>query len=191
LAVPLLNLSVRGIDSLVQIARESPALARFRIEWAPLSSNLAHMAAWIVFFGAMTAMGKTDGKHTGDSLPFWEQACAHDRANACSRLIQLETTYCGDNSAWACNELGVHFRRGVAVAPDSELARGYLARACEIRFQAACVNLLDPDGLNRSDPRPLDLRLLLREAGQNLMEMSEPGLYARACDHDWAFACSR
>ena len=191
LAVPLLNLSVRGIDSLVQIARESPALARLRIEWAPLTSNLAHMAAWIVFFAAMTAMGKTDGKHTGDSLPFWEQACAHDRANACSRLIQLETTYCGDNSAWACNELGVHFRRGVAVAPDSELARGYLARACEIRFQAACVNLLDPDGLNRSDPRPLDLRLLLREAGQNLMEMSEPGLYARACDHDWAFACSR
>ncbi|HBD96831.1 MAG TPA: hypothetical protein DC060_01385 [Gemmatimonadetes bacterium] len=189
--MPLLNLSVRGIDSLVQIARESPALARLRIEWAPLTSNLAHMAAWIVFFGAMTAMGKTDGKHTGDSLPFWEQACAHDRANACSRLIQLETTYCGDNSAWACNELGVHFRRGVAVAPDSELARGYLARACEIRFQAACVNLLDPDGLNRSDPRPLDLRLLLREAGQNLMEMSEPGLYARACHHDWAFACSR
>ncbi len=77
------------------------------------------------------------------------------------------------------------------MASDSELALGYLGRACELRFQAACVNLLDPGGFNRADPRLLDLRLLLREAGQNLMEMSEPELYARACDHDWAFACSR
>lgn len=191
LAVPLLNLSVRGIDSLVHVARESPALARWRLKWAPLRANLAHMAAWIVFFGAMTAMGRTDGKHTGDSLPFWEQACAEGRSNACTRLIQLETTYCGDNSAWACNELGIHFAQGEIVASDSELARGYLARACELRFQAACVNLLDPGGFNRTDPRLLDLRLLLREAGQNLMEMSEQELYARACDHDWAFACSR
>ena len=191
LAVPLLNLSIRGIDSFVDLARESAALARWRLEWAPLRANLAHMAAWIVFFGAMTAMGKTDGKHTGDSLPFWEQACVEGRSNACTRLIQLQTTYCGDNSAWACNELGIHFTQGEIVASDSELARGYLARACELRFQAACVNLLDPGGFNRADPRLLDLRLLLREAGQNLMEMSEPELYTRACDHDWAFACSR
>ena len=191
LAVPLLNLSVRGIDSLVDLARESPALARWPLKWAPLRANRAHMVAWIVFFGAMTAMGKTDGKHTGDSLPFWEQACAEGRSNACTRLIQLETTYCGDNSAWACNELGIHFTQGEIVASNSELARGSLARACELRMQAACVNLLDPGGFNRTDPRLLDLRLLLREAGQNLMKMSEPELYARACDHDWAFACGR
>ena len=189
LAVPLLNLSVRGIDSWVQMARESPALARWRVEWTPLGSNLGHMAVWIVFFAAMTAMGKTDGKHTGDSLPFWERACAEGRANACTRLIQLETTYCGDNSAWACNELGIHFAQGEIVASDAQLARGYLGRACELRSQAACINLLYPDGFNRDNPRLLDLRLLLREAGQNLMNISEPELYARACEHDWDFAC--
>ena len=32
-------------------------------------------------------------------------------------------------------------------------------------------------------------RLLLREGGPNLMEMPEPELYARACDHRWTFAC--
>jgi hypothetical protein len=189
LAVPLLNLSVRGIDSWVQMARESPALARWRVEWTPLGSNLGHMAVWIVFFAAMTAMGKADGKHTGDSLPFWERACAEGRANACTRLIQLETTYCGDNSAWACNELGIHFAQGGIVASDAQLARGYLGRACELRSQAACINLLYPDGFNRDNPRLLDLRLLLREAGQNLMNISEPELYARACEHDWDFAC--
>ena len=31
--------------------------------------------------------------------------------------------------------------------------------------------------------------LLLREGGTNLMEMPEPDLYARACDHGWTFAC--
>ena len=189
LAVPLLNLSVRGIDSVVQIARESFALARWRVSWTSMGSNLVHMSAWILFFAGMTAMGKTDGMHTGDSLPFWEQACEEDRPNACTRLIQLETTYCGDNSAWACNELGIHFAQGEVVTANAQLARGYLGRACELRFQAACINLLDPAGFNRTDPRILDLRLLLREAGQNLMDMPETDLYDRACEHDWGFAC--
>ena len=32
--------------------------------------NLAHMSVWILVFGLMSVIGKTDGKHTGDSLPF-------------------------------------------------------------------------------------------------------------------------
>ena len=43
----------------------------------------------------------------------------------------------------------------------------------------------------QADPRALDLRLLLREGGLNLMNMSEPDLYARACRHGWAFACDQ
>ena len=70
--------------------------------------NLAWIAVWVVFFGTMAAMGKADGRHTGDSLPFWEQACEDGLRNACTRLIQIETTYCSDNSGWACNELGAH-----------------------------------------------------------------------------------
>ncbi|MEE2898673.1 MAG: hypothetical protein VX815_09435 [Gemmatimonadota bacterium] len=191
LAVPLLNLSVRGIDGLVRVAQANPALARWRVEWAPLRTNLAHMAAWIVFFGAMTALGKTDGRHTGDSLPFWQQACEDERANSCTRLIQLESTYCADNSAWACNELGGNYARGEIVAANPEVARDYLSRACELRSQAACVNLLDLGRFSRTDPRPLDLRLMLREGGQNLMQMPEAELYSRACDHGWTFACGR
>jgi TPR repeat protein len=147
------------------------------------------MAVWIVFFGAMAATGRTDGRHKGDSLPFWQQACEEGRRNACDRLIQLESSYCGDNSGWACNELGGHFVEGRITAVDAELATAYFSRACEVRFQAGCVNVLDPEGPSRADPRVIDLRLLLREGGQNLMEMSEPDLYARACDHGWTFAC--
>ncbi len=182
LSVPLLNLSVRWIDRLV---RSIPEAASIRLARA----NLVHMAVWAAFFALMTGVGATDGRHRGDALPFWEEACAEGRRNACERLLRLESTYCGDNSGWACNELGRHYREGKIAEADSALALGYFSRACELRFQAGCVNLLAPESLSRANPRVLDLRLLLREGGPNLMEMPEPELYARACDHRWVFAC--
>ena len=195
LCVPLLNLSVQWIDRLA-------AAVRARREAAPrpegtltpaqpnlLQANLLHIAVWALFFGAMTAAGATDGRHRGDTVPFWEQACADGRPQACARLVQIETNYCGDNAGWACNELGRHHREGTVVAADPERALEYFAQACELRFQAGCVNLLDPASTARADPRALDLRLLLREAGPNLLETPEPMLYARACDHGWSFAC--
>ncbi len=191
LAVPLLNLSVRGIDGLVGTIQASSGWSRWRPDWAPLRPNPAHMAVWIAFFSAMAAMGKTDEMHIGDSVPFWEQACEEGRRNACERLLQLEMTYCGDNSGWACNELGRHHADGVITDRDPEVARAYFSRACEARFQAGCVNLLDEDAPSRALPRALDLRLLLREGGLNLMEMPDEELYARACEHRWAFACKR
>ncbi len=75
--------------------------------------------------------------------------------------------------------------------PESTLALGYFGRACELRFQAGCVNLLDRETLGREVPHELDLRLLLREGGPNLMLMPERELYDRACNHGWSFACDR
>ena len=195
LCVPLLNLSVQRIDRLaaaIRARREAaprPEGTRAPTPAGLLQANVVHMAVWALFFGAMTVSGATDGRHRGDSVPFWEQACADGRPQACARLVRIETNYCGDNAGWACNELGVHHREGTVVAADPERALEYFARACELRFQAGCVNLLDPASTVRADPRALDLRLLLREAGPNLLDMPEPALYARACDHGWTFAC--
>jgi hypothetical protein len=191
MCVPLLNLSVPWIDRAVRSLGERPLLHRLGLD-APLGRlNPAHMGVWIVFFFAMTALGKTDGRHTGDSLPFWMDACSGEKPNACRRLVQLETTYCSDNSGWACNELGMHYLTGKLVKADRDLARSYFARGCETRFQAACLNTLDPEGQARGDPRPLDFRLLLREGGRNLVDMPEPDLYERACEHGWTFACEK
>ena len=156
LCVPLLNLSVQGIDRVVGSMQFRRAWSRLGMDLASARANLAHMAVWVAFFGAMAAMGRTDGKHTGDSLPFWEQACADGRRNGCERLISIESVYCDDNSAWACNELGAHYTEGTIAAPDSELALAYFSRACELRFQAACVNLLDPGSFTRANPKVLD-----------------------------------
>jgi hypothetical protein len=182
--VPLLNLSVRAIDRLVRPLQEMSL-------WKPASANLAHIATWVAFFALMTSLGKTDGTHRGDILPFWEEACAEGRARACERLLQIESTYCGDHSGWACNELGRHYRQGALTAADPERALAYFSRACELRFQPGCVNLVAPEKAVQANPRVLDLRLLLREGGLNLMDTPEPELYARACEHRWKFACDK
>jgi hypothetical protein len=191
MCVPLLNLSVRWIDRTVSRVQLPSIWRVWTLQGVTRDLNLATMGLWILFFGTMTVLGRTDGRHPGDSLPFWEQACAEDRPTACERLVQLETTYCTDNSGWACNELGVHHAQGRLAPADPELSMTYFSKACELRFQAGCLNLLDPSSATRANPRAFDLRLLLREGGKNLMELPERDLYARACGHAWTFACQR
>jgi len=191
LCVPLLNLSVPLIDRYVRSMNYNPVLSRLGLDAAGGRANLAHMGVWIVFFGLMSVLGKTDSRHIGDTLPFWEQACVEGRADACDRLLLLKTTYCSDGSGWACNEMGGHYAQAREVERNTEQALTYFASGCELRFQAACLNLLDPSTISLTDPHELDLRLLLREGGLNLLDMPLPQLYARACDHQWAFACTR
>ncbi len=191
LCVPLLNLSVQAIDRFAKSIHYTPVLSKLGLDAAGGRANLAHMAVWISFFAVMSLAGKTDSRHVGDSLPFWEQACAENRATACDRLLLLKATYCTDRSGWACNEMGAHYAQARLVEQDMETAMGFFARACELRYQAGCLNLLDPSTISVSNPRDLDLRLLLREGGRNLLDMPEEELLARACEHQWAFACER
>jgi hypothetical protein len=191
MCVPLLNLLVPSIDRFVAGIGTTPLLTTLGLDPPLGRRNLAHMAAWIVFFAIMTTTGRTDGMHVGDSLPFWQQACADGRPQACERMMRIEASYCADNAGWACNELGRHYTEGRLVSADADRALGYFARACEGRFQAGCVNLLDATTVATTHPRVFDLRLLVREGGLNLLDMPEPDLYARACRHGWTFACGR
>jgi Na+-translocating ferredoxin:NAD+ oxidoreductase RnfD subunit len=191
LCVPLLNLAVPAIDRAVRALGERPVLQQLRLDGPLGRGNLAHMAVWVVFFAAMTVAGATDGMHRGDSLPFWEQACGEGRPKACQRLLMIETSYCNDNAGWACNEVGRHYIEGRLVSRDPDRALVYFSRACEARFQAGCVNLLDPTDPVRTNPRPFDLRLLVREGGPNLVDAPESELYTRACRHGWRFACEK
>jgi hypothetical protein len=190
LCVPLLNLSVQALDRLAQTLQSRP-LGQRATSLRTATSNVAHMASWSVFFVVMTLLGKTDGPHEGDRLPFWQQACREGRRHACERLLQLQTTYCRDNSAWACNELATQLTEGRIIAKDTERALQLYAKACELRFAAGCSNLLEPGLLARAQPREFDLRLLLREGGHNLLQATPPELQRRACQHGWQFACER
>ncbi len=191
LCVPLLNLLVPSIDRFVMSLGPRPLLRRLALDGPLGRGNLAHMTVWAGIFTLMTATGSADGMHRGDALPFWVQACEENRPTACQRLVRIENSYCSDNAGWACNELGRHYTEGRIVAADAEQALKYFSRACEGRFQAGCVNVLDAATPSRADPRTLDLRLLVREGGLNLLDMPEPELYSRACRHGWSFACER
>jgi hypothetical protein len=189
LCVPLLNLSVIGIDNFVRRFNSDALLTVWKPTWFGGRANTAHMAIWVFIFASMSLIGKTDGQHTGDSLPFWESACADSRVGACDRLLLVEGTYCNDNSAWACNELGRHYRLGLITPADSELAYSYFSKSCELKFQAGCANLLDESLSLSEKPKDLDLRLMLRQGGINLIELPVGELYDRACAHQWLFAC--
>lgn len=191
LCVPLLNLLVPSIDRLVTRIGDRPLITTLGLDPPLGRRNLAHMAVWIAFFAVMTLAGRTDGMQRGDALPFWVEACQADRPQACARLLRIEGSYCTDNAGWACNELGLHYAEGRLVPADGHRALAYFSRACEGRFQAGCVNLLDPAAPTRANPRAFDLRLLVREGGLNLTDTPEPELYARACRHGWTFACEK
>ena len=191
LCVPLLNLLVPSIDRAVAALGSRPLLEHLGLNGPLGYRNVAHMAVWAGIFVTISAFGGGDGMHRGDSLPFWQAACAADRPRACERLLMIETSYCNDNAGWACNELGRHYSDGRLVQRDPDRAFLFFSRACETRYQPGCVNLLAADAPAATDPRPLDLRLLLREGGPNLLEMPEPELFERACRHGWTFACDK
>ena len=174
--------------------RSAPAamLQRLRLDGPLGRGNLAHMAC------VDRVLRVDDRSRAGPMARTAATACRSGsrRArrtgrNACRRLLQLETTYCGDNSGWACNELGAPLRGRDDRAADRRSRAGYFSRACELRFQAGVREPARSGDGQQAPPRVFDLRLLLREGGLNLLDMPEPDLYARACEHGWTFACEQ
>jgi hypothetical protein len=86
LQVPLMNLSVRQIDRIVERVNVLP---RFVGD----GRHLTWVGVWGLLFAIMSATGLND-RHPGQWLPFWRDACRQTRPNACSHLEQLEATLC-------------------------------------------------------------------------------------------------
>ena len=122
----------------------------------------------------MSASGHLGDEHPGQWTPYWEQACAADKRDACLNLYFLHDGYCADGSPWACNEIGIllaerYDNRAVAAAAFN--------RACTLQFAAACDNAaaIARDGMLRhDDPTAVDYRFILQR-----QQGSDPG--SRAC----------
>ena len=188
LQVPLLNLSIKAID---RLARTRP-LQRLRPEsigphLTGVRRNLAYVSLWAMLFLAMSVSGGVGDRHPGQWLPFWQSACARDRAGACAYLVELETTLCRAGSGWACNELG-----NVRVASvDGVAALAAWQRGCELGFGPACANAGGGvDGAAATGPPTLaDYPILLRGSKGPVTDLAPAALYARACEQGWADAC--
>ena len=191
LCVPLLNLSVQYIDRLAAKLPQRFLVGEIEGIAIPQRANLVHMGVWAVFFLLMSAVGGADGRHKGDSILFWEEACENDLRKGCATLALLEFLDCSDGAGWSCNELGAHYMEGVIVDPDPEVAGVLFQQACNQGFEPGCQNATNPDTPVRGDPTIDDFRILLREGRPTLTAWSDAELYARACEHGWEFACER
>ena len=192
LQVPLLNLSVIALD---RIAR-SPRLkaldpSTWSRDWLPRSRHLAYMSVWGLAFGAMSASGYMGDEHPGQWTPFWEQACAANKRDACLNLYFLHDGYCEDGSAWSCNEIGIM----LAERYDNRArAAAAFRRACTLQFAAACDNaaaLATAGPLRHAAPTALDYRFILRGSKGPIEDQRPARLYARACELGWPDTCGR
>jgi hypothetical protein len=190
LQVPLLNLSVMLLDRLASWpglkALDPSAWAR---AWAPPRRHLAYMGVYATAFVAMSASGYLGDKHPGQFTPFWEQACAADRRDACLNLYFLQEGYCADGSGWACNESGIL----LAERYDNRVtAAAAFRRACTLQFAAACDNavaLANRRPLRRDAPTAADYRFILRGSKGPIEDLEAAELYERACDLRWPGSC--
>lgn len=201
LQVPLLNLSIQGID---RMARSSALRgldpSRLAASMAPHARRLAYVSIWAVVFATMSAAQGVGDHHPGQWLPFWRQACDEGRAYACPYVADVEMSFCRQGSGWACNEAGVMH---VALAQSGEdLRRADPAgavepfrRGCELGVDAACRNLralaLGRDAFERPDPSLDDYPIILRGSKGPVREEAQSALYALACRQGWQGTCGR
>ncbi len=199
LQVPLLNLSVKGIDHVARSALRLFDPAKLGRSLGPLQRNMAYISIWAVVFAGMSAAQGVGDDHPGQWLPFWRQACQDARAYACPYVADLETTFCDRGSGWACNEAGLMH---IALSRSGEDLRRLdpagaaepLQRGCSLGFEAACENLSvlksGTGTFKPSPPRLEDLPIILRGSKGEIQERDPSALYALACHEGWPGTCA-
>jgi hypothetical protein len=201
LQVPLLNLSIRGLDrigrSRVLEAFDPSALGR---NLAPRWRPLATMSIWAIVFSAMSAAGGVGDDHPGQFLPFWQEACQQERPFACPYLADSELNMCDQGSGWACNQAGVLH---IVLSQSGEDLRRLdptgaaepFSLGCDLGFEAACRNLATLTGGGGSfvtaPPTLGDYPIVLRGSKGEIRDRDRSALYTRACRQGWPDTCGR
>jgi hypothetical protein len=201
LQVPLLNLSVKGIDRIAGLKVLSvldPAKLGRSLE--PLERNFAYISIWAIVFAGMSAAGGVGDNHPGQWLPFWRQACQDGRSYACPYVADLESSFCDQGSGWACNEAGLMH---IALSRSGEDLRRLdpagaaepLRRGCEDGFPMACRNLstltTGTGTFAAAPPGIQDYPIVLRGSKGEIHAPTRWELYALACHEGWPDTCGR
>ena len=192
LPVPLLNLSIMLIDRLARssaLRRLDPAAIARGL--AGRRRNLAYIGVWTAVFIAMSAADGVGDTHRGHWIPFWQRACAEQRAGACHTLALMEATYCRE-SGWACNDLGILVSRGFTRREKS--ASTLFERSCGLGFTPGCQNArASASGVvgapASGPPRLADYLILLQEGKGPVRGQTPFDLHTRACAQGWMSAC--
>ena len=202
LPVPVLNLSVRGLD------RASRALAeRFRaLEPAtllgPQRLNAVAVAVWIVLFATTTATGFLGRAHPGRDPGFWRRACEQGRPGACPTWVTFLELTCKHDAEY-CNTLGHVLNEGRIVPRNPLQAAKSFASACDRGLRGGCENLRELVSTNGSDALKEacgkgddDGCFILGElyaegVGTPRDQAAALGLFRRLCARGWMRGCGR
>lgn len=186
LPVPIMNLMVRRIDTIVR----SEALRRFdpaRVArgLTPARRNVAYTGLWVGIFALFSSTTVLGDDHPGQYYPFWRDACEAGNEDACEYSAFMTYNYCERGSAWACNEYGVY----LATRRYTDEARDMFGRACEGGFQPGCENARRVPSMRgtwaRAAPRVEDLPIVLRGSKGPVRERDPATLLAMACEQGW------
>jgi hypothetical protein len=199
LQVPLLNLSIQGIDWAARSRflgwLDPAALGR---SLARRQRNLAYMSIWMLVFIVLSATGAVGDNHPGQWLPFWRQACQNGRAYACPYVADVELGFCNRGSSWACNDAGL---MDIALSRSGEDLRRLdpagaaepFRRGCELGSAVACRNLnvltSGAGAFAATQPTLDDYPIILRGSKGEIREQEPSKLYALACREGWPNTC--
>jgi hypothetical protein len=191
LPVPILNASIQLIDRVARSERfQWLNPSRIGCSLAGRRRNLAYMAVWAMVFATMSAAQGVGDKHRGQFLPFWQQACRENRANACSYLAVLQTNFCEQGSGWSCNELGILQTKRHADASEPETS---FERGCGLGFPSSCENLhrllTSSAEFQSAAPDLNDYPIILRGSKGPITTRTQVALYTLACIQRWPDTC--
>ncbi len=144
LPVPILNLMV----PLINRVTTRGVIGRINMAWdrtlRPSRLNLVHMACWGALFATLFGSGYIEGKHPGDSIPFWKNAVAQGLPHAGPSLIMAAGAQAeGQRSGDAYNELGLIAAEGKVegVKQDDRRAANFFAKATELGSLDGAINV--------------------------------------------------
>ena len=191
LPIPLVNLSVRALDRLAtspRLARLDPG--RWLAGIRPRAKHLVYMTAWAIAFLGVRAVHGLGDTHPANRVPFWLHACDEGRRNACKVVVTMESVLCGRGSGWACNEFGIYVAERRADLADRFPPAASFAAACELEFEAGCLNARREGGRSylHRPPSLGDYELLL-ESKALPRNPTAADLVEVACAHGWTDGC--
>jgi TPR repeat protein len=191
LQVPIMNLLVKQYDRVgrsATLAWLNPASLGAAL--APRMRGAAYTALWVIVFAVLAVNGGLANYHPGQTIPFWESACAAGRVNGCRNLAEMHERYCGGGSAWSCNELGV---MDAASRADIGTPQQLFKVACSDGLRAACENVsattAGRPATHHGDPRVDDYLVVLQGGRGPIPERTPFEVYTRACAEGYLAAC--
>ena len=197
LCVPVLNLTVRGMDRASRAISARLRMPAWISEMSLRQANAVHMAVWIALFASMTATGfmKKQLDHPGGHAEFWEKACKEGRLNGCREWVRALKISCAYQGAAACAAMGRLQDEGRLVARDRLMAGKNFGRACDLGLAQGCASLAafvqrgGEDVFSRACAGGDGVSCFI--LGGQMDPTRAAALYERSCAAGWVRGCGR